>query len=271
MLLLAIEMSAILTPMLVLLGVGCLFAVLIVWLSRVLSVEKDAKVEEIRGVLPGANCGACGKAGCDDFANAVVHEGVPPTNCTQLTKENAQKIGEIMGVSMEGVVESIFVVKCMGGSNCQDKYDYLGYGDCKANELLSGGSKACDFGCMGKTSCTKVCPYFAIDVNKDGYSEIDPNKCKACGLCAKECPKGLIQRVPKTAQIFVACSNKGKGRDITAVCKTGCIACGLCAKACENGAIVMVDNLPVIDYARCTGCMKCLEKCPRKVIKKIYE
>lgn len=268
-LLLSIDVSQIYIPALALLGVGLVFAVLIVYLSRVLSVEKDVKEADVRSCLPGANCGACGKAGCDDFAGAVVHDGADPTLCTQLTKEKAQKIGEIMGLSMEGVVESIYVVGCMGGKHCKDKYDYIGYGDCKSNELLSGGSKACEFGCMGKTSCAKACPYYAVDVCADGYSVTDPDKCKACGLCAKECPKGIIKKIPKSADVYLACSNKNRGKDITSVCSVGCIGCGLCARACPNGAIVMVDNLPVIDYSKCTNCYACVAKCPRKVLVRV--
>ena len=267
--LLLIEIEKILFPTLVLFSVALIFGVLIVVLSRVLSVEKDVKIAEVRSFLPGANCAACGKAGCDDFAEAIVKNGADISQCTQLTKEKSMKISEIMGLGGDGVEESIYVVKCCGGSNCQDKYDYIGYGDCISNEILSGGSKACDFGCMGKTTCSKICPYYAIGMTGEGYSKIDPEKCKACGLCAKECPKRLIQKMPKTGSIYVACSNKGKGRDITSVCKTGCIACGLCVKACEFDAIVMVDNLPVIDYNKCTACLKCLEKCPRNVIKKV--
>ena len=41
----------------------------------------------------------------------------------------------------------------------------------------------------------------------------------------------------------------------------------LCAKNCPQGAISMQDGLPVIDYAKCVGCLVCVQKCPRKCIK----
>ena len=50
------------------------------------------------------------------------------------------------------------------------------------------------------------------------------------------------------------------------VCSAGCIACGVCVKQCEAEAIKLENNLPVIDYEKCTGCGKCAAKCPSHVI-----
>ena len=57
-----------------------------------------------------------------------------------------------------------------------------------------------------------------------------------------------------------------KGKPVMDACQAGCIGCTLCVKQCENGAIEMDNNIPVIDYNKCTGCGKCAEKCPKKVI-----
>jgi electron transport complex protein RnfB len=116
-------------------------------------------------------------------------------------------------------------------------------------------------------SCVDACVYHAVEVNADGYAETDKDKCTTCGACIKACPKGLIRRIPKSAKIMVACSNHDKGRDVREVCKAGCIACGLCVKTCKYGAITLHDNLAVVDYDKCTGCLECVGKCPTKVIK----
>ena len=136
---------------------------------------------------------------------------------------------------------------------------------CAACNSLLGGNKACSYACLGCGDCKAVCPENAIAV-KGRLAQVDPDRCISCGACITACPKNIIGRIPASAPVFVACSSKCRGREVTSVCKVGCIACGICAKSCPHGAITMQDNLPVIDYKKCTGCLTCVEKCPRHII-----
>ena len=45
-------------------GIGFLAAVILGFAAKKFAVEVDPREEEIAGNLPGANCGACGYAGC---------------------------------------------------------------------------------------------------------------------------------------------------------------------------------------------------------------
>lgn len=159
------------------------------------------------------------------------------------------------------------MVACCGGIACDDKYSYQGYGSCISQQLLADGRKKCEVGCMGAGSCVDVCPNFAIQVHK-GVAAVDKDLCISCGLCIRTCPKNLIKRIPKSAKVYIACSSQNRGKDVMDVCKAGCISCGLCQKVCPHDAIHLVNNVPIIDYGKCTGCMTCLEKCPRKCIRK---
>ena len=51
-------------------------------------------------------------------------------------------------------------------------------------------------------------------------------------------------------------------------CINGCLGLGTCEKICPFDAIHInpETSLPVIDWAECTGCGKCVEECPRKVL-----
>jgi len=47
--------------------------------------------------------------------------------------------------------------------------------------------------CAVCLTCVRVCPYDVPFINGQGYSQIDPLKCRGCGLCVAECPGKAIQ------------------------------------------------------------------------------
>ena len=47
---------------------GVICAVMLSVASKVMAVPVDERIPKIRECLPGANCGACGYAGCADYA-----------------------------------------------------------------------------------------------------------------------------------------------------------------------------------------------------------
>lgn len=251
-------------------GIALVLGLLIIGISRLCQVKEDPRINEVNDLLAGANCGACGYAGCAGFAKALVEGKADISACGQTSKANVIEIGNILGISVSGnTEETIAVVACAGGNLCADKYQYQGYGNCISQQLLAGGKKACETGCMGAGSCVDVCPYTAIEV-RDGYAHVDPDLCRSCGLCIQTCPKSLIKRVPKSAKVYVACSTNCRGKDVMNKCKAGCISCGICEKNCPTGAIHLVNNVPIIDYSKCTNCGLCLEKCPRKIIRYVH-
>ena len=254
----------------ILLAISVLFGLLLGILGKKLAVHRDERIDQVKEKLSGANCGSCGYPGCDGFAQALVEGKADISACSSTSAKKKKEIGEILGVSVSAEDTKV-VVCCRGGNRAQDKYEYMGYGDCRSMELLSGGRKLCKWGCLGMGSCVDACHDGAIEVGPDGYTQIDRSKCIACGRCINVCPKKLIKRVPVSAVYYVACSNCLRGKDAMNLCTVGCIGCGLCARNCPNGAIEMVNNLPVIDYSKCTACGKCAEKCPRKTIIKCDE
>ena len=64
-------MNGILTPVLLVVALGFVFAVILTIASKVFYVPVDETVIKLREALPGANCGGCGYAGCDDYASAM--------------------------------------------------------------------------------------------------------------------------------------------------------------------------------------------------------
>ncbi|MHC4524630.1 MAG: (Fe-S)-binding protein [Planctomycetota bacterium] len=54
------------------LGLGSLFALILLIASIKLKVVVDPKIEAVHAALPNIDCGACGFAGCGSYAKAVV-------------------------------------------------------------------------------------------------------------------------------------------------------------------------------------------------------
>ena len=127
--------------------------------------------------------------------------------------------------------------------------------------MVYGGPFSCKFGCIGLGDCVAECPVGAISV-KDTLARIDPKTCIACGKCVKTCPKGVISLVGEDVVVAVACSNKEKGAVARKNCMNACLGCKKCEKTCQHDAIKVVDNLAVIDYAKCEDCGECAKVCP---------
>jgi formate hydrogenlyase subunit 6/NADH:ubiquinone oxidoreductase subunit I len=106
-------------------------------------------------------------------------------------------------------------------------------------------------------------------VDGDGNPVVNPEECRACGICVAACPREIIRMVPADSRVDVFCSSPDPGKVVVRVCPMGCIACGLCVKACPTGAITVENNLARIDYGKCVACGKCVEVCPRHIIKKV--
>ncbi len=255
----------ILYSLLVVGGIGLILGVLLAVASKFFAVPVDEKVSKVRECLPGANCGACGYAGCDEYAKAVA-EGEKTNLCIPGADAVAADIAAIMGVSAEDVVEAEAVVKCNG--NCRathNQFDYHGINTCTASGMIYGGPNSCKFGCIGCGDCAAVCPVNAICIF-DGIAHIDTRICTGCGLCAKVCPKNVIEVVPQYAKSIVLCNNKEKGAAARKNCSNACIACKKCELNCPEKAIVVKDNLAVVDYDKCTGCGICVANCPTKCL-----
>ena len=259
----------ILTALLVVAAVGIVAGVLLALASHFFAVEEDETVKNIREALPGANCGACGFAGCDSYAEGVACGKAEANLCIPGAAAVASKLSEILGVEIAAEEPKVAFIGCNG--NCEattNKAIYEGIDSCAASKLIYGGPSSCIFGCIGCGDCAAACPADAICV-RDGLAHVDPRECIGCGKCVKTCPNAVIKMVPKSAKTAVMCNNTEKGAAARKNCKNACIGCMKCAKNCPEQAITVINNLAVIDYDKCTSCGACVEACPTKCLKNI--
>jgi electron transport complex protein RnfB len=260
------DITEILKSVIGLAGLSLVFGIVLAVAFKKLAVKMSEEEEKLRDILPGVNCGACGFPGCEAYAHALAEKTseVSPNLCTVGGAETAEKIGEILGIEVETSEPKICVLRCRGGRDeAVEKFEYVGPGDCRSNYILLGGNKACEYGCLGGGHCVTVCPFGAITMGPNRLPIIDPQKCTACGVCVKECPRQVLELIPRSQLIYLACKTKAKGKAVKNVCKVGCIGCTLCVKSCPyEGAIAMGENLPIQDYEKCTSCGICYNKCP---------
>ena len=264
-------LGVIMVPVAIVSIIGLVLALILVVASKFMAVPVDETFDKVRAELPGVNCGACGYAGCDAYANALIGGGVKANLCIPGADAVSLKLSEALGLPFEDVVEKYDVVHCSGAIDVAEYVmDYAGPQTCEACNSFFQGRRSCSHACLGYGDCISVCQYDAIHV-VNGLAVIDPLKCTGCGMCAKKCPNFLISVRSTTAKVFVGCSSTDKGAYVRKVCKAGCIGCKICEKACQFGAISVDNNLATIDPEKCTNCMACVEKCPRKVIKVICQ
>jgi len=250
------------------------FALVLSFLSRKLKVEEDPRIAKVTSMLPGANCGACGFAGCRGFAQAVVTQGKIFSGCIPGGHELNEKIAKIIGAVHEASQKQKITAVCRCGAEAGEKKEsseYVGPKNCKSAQIT--GSINCLYGCLSYGDCINACPSGAITLkNKKIY--VDIKKCIACGKCVEVCPRKLFELVPVLDSIGaydVCCNNIEKLNSVRNVCSRGCIACGLCTKI-NNSPYYLKDNLSRIDFSKIKEEIPLKdgkEKCPTKCIFKL--
>ena len=230
---------------------GLLLAIILVLASKRLFVYEDPRIDAVEEMLPHANCGACGTAGCRAFAEKVVRGELQAVKCTVNSRKMNQAIADFLGVDAGLQEKQVARLACAGGSNvARIRADYTGTDSCRGAVLISGGGKGCAWGCLGLGDCAEVCDFDAIVMDSHELPVVDADKCTACGDCVDICPRDLFSLHPVGHQLWVACKSLEKGDAAEAECAVLCTACGRCVQDAPDGLISIENNLAVIDYTK---------------------
>jgi electron transport complex protein RnfB len=247
-------------------------AVILYFVAQKFKVFEDLRIDEIQAILPAANCGGCGFAGCRNFAEALVKaDTLEGLNCPVGGADVMVMAAKILGKEAPVADPLVAVLLCNGTPEYRPRTSkYGGASDCRISHNLYIGETDCSYGCLSNGDCVRACTFNAMymDIQSELPLIID-DKCVACGACVKACPRNIIElrkKAKKERKLYVACSNCDKGGPAQKACNVACISCNKCFKVCEFGAITIENNLAYIDAKKCTFCRKCVTECPTNAI-----
>lgn len=150
---------ALITLLGLLLGIGLGVA------SHKLRVEGDPLVEELKAMLPGAQCGQCGYVGCGPAAEALAKGEVAVTLCPPGGRALAMQLAEKLGVKVDL-------------SSVKEQRPQL--------------AAIAEEACIGCTKCFKVCPTDAIIGAPKQIHSVLTQACTGCGACVDVCPTDAL-------------------------------------------------------------------------------
>jgi len=133
--------------------------------SQKLHVEGDPLVDELKAMLPGAQCGQCGFAGCGPAAEALARGEAVITLCPPGGRTLAARLAERLGVKVDL-------------SAIKDKGPQL--------------AAIAEESCIGCTKCFKVCPTDAIIGAPKQIHSVLTQACTGCGACVDVCPTDAL-------------------------------------------------------------------------------
>jgi len=254
---------------------GVFFGFTLAAVASRFQVAINPVVDRVRSVLPSANCGACGFAGCTAYAEAVVERSDVPVNlCAPGRASVAKELGELTGKSVGIVADRIVIMRCSGTTAyAKQEAIYAGIETCAAAALVFGGPKACKNGCLGLGDCVRACPFNALSISDGSIAKVDPVACTGCGVCIPVCPKDLFQPYPRIHRIELSCVTRDKQSVVRSTCMVGCTQCRKCVAKCPAGAITW-DGRIQIDHDVCLAygpsCNEaCVDICPSIILHRV--
>ena len=261
-------MGEVLTAAAIMAGLALFFAVILATAYALLRVEEDPRIDDVEGMLPGSNCGACGSPGCRAFAELLVGGGAAPGKCTVNSAAGTEAIAGYLGVDAGGEEKRVARLKCAGGQGLAGELaGYVGLSSCRAAAITNGGGRACEWGCLGLGDCARACGFDAITMSARGLPVVSLEGCTACNDCVEVCPLDLLVLAPAAGELLVQCNSPLKGAEARSRCDVACDACGRCAADAPAGAITMERGLPVVHRdAPARGTAAATYRCPTGAI-----
>ncbi|WP_417226317.1 electron transport complex subunit RsxB [Amphritea sp.] len=164
-------MSAVLVAVLVLLGLGLVFGILLGYSSIRFKVEGNPLVDQVDSLLPQTQCGQCGHPGCRPYAEAIVN-GEAINKCPPGGQSTVEALADLLDVE----------VLPLDAENAEEPIKKVAY--IREDE------------CIGCTKCIQACPVDAILGAAKQMHTVIVSECTGCDLCVEPCPVDCIDMLP---------------------------------------------------------------------------
>lgn len=165
-------MSAVLIAVLVLLGLGLVFGILLGYSSIRFKVEGNPLVDQVDSLLPQTQCGQCGHPGCRPYAEAIVNNEEAINKCPPGGQSTIEALADLLDVDA-------IPLDAEHGEEQIKKVAYI-----REDE------------CIGCTKCIQACPVDAILGAAKQMHTVIVSECTGCDLCVEPCPVDCIDMLP---------------------------------------------------------------------------
>ena len=144
-------MTVLLSTILTLSLLGILAAVVLYFVAQKFKVEEDPRIDEVEKMLPGANCGGCGFAGCRGMADALVkNDDISALFCPVGGGDTMKGIAAYLGKAAPEKEPMVATVRCGGVCDKRPRTNtFDGAKSCAVASSLYVGETACAYGCLG--------------------------------------------------------------------------------------------------------------------------
>ena len=143
-------MTVLFSTILTLCVLGILAAVILYFVAQKFKVEEDPRIDEVEKMLPGANCGGCGFAGCRGLSEALVkRDDISALFCPVGGGDTMKAVAAYLGKAAAEKEPQTATIRC--GGTCEkrprtNKFD--GAKSCAVAASLYVGETGCAFGCL---------------------------------------------------------------------------------------------------------------------------
>ncbi len=178
-------------------------------------------------------------------------------------------LGAVMGLLL-AIASKVFFVKTeekvaeiselLPGANCGG----CGYTGCSALAEAIANGEAKTSACVAGDDelAAKLAAIMGVPAEK-------PIRLRAQVMCSGTAEYAKKKYIYNGAKDCFAASKMSGGDKL---CPNGCTGLGTCVNACKFDAISVVNGVAVVNYEKCQACGRCVEACPKRIIRLIpYE